>query len=74
MNINKRRHFYIDSDASTNQLFKFLDVVQSDHEDEVDELMNGFDSEFIAPEEIEFTDNPGNVSGLTLEANVHIVN
>ena len=29
--------------------------------------------EFVAPEEIELTDNPGNVSAFTLEANVHIV-
>ena len=35
--------------------------------------MNDFDTEFIAPEEIEFTDNQGNVSALTLEGNVYIV-
>ena len=35
--------------------------------------MNDFDTEFIAPEEIKLTDNQGNVSALTLEANVHIV-
>ena len=35
--------------------------------------MNSFDMEFVAPEEIELTDNPGNVSAFTLEANVHIV-
>ena len=35
--------------------------------------MNNFDTEFIAPEEIKLTDNPGNVSALTLEANVHLV-
>ena len=36
--------------------------------------MNDFDTEFIAPEEIELTDNQGNVSALRLEANLHIVN
>ena len=35
--------------------------------------MNSFDMEFVAPEEIELTDNLGNVSAFTLEANVHIV-
>ena len=35
--------------------------------------MNDFDTEFIAPEEVELTDNPDNVSALTLEANVHVV-
>ena len=50
-----------------------LDAVQSNNEDEIDELMNDFDMEFIAPEDIELTDNQGNVSALTLETNVHIV-
>ena len=47
--------------------------MQSDDEDETDQLMNDFHTEFIAPKEIELTDNPGNVSTLTLEANVHVV-
>ena len=50
-----------------------MDAVQCDNEDEIDHLMNGFDTKFIAPEEIEFTDNPGHVSALTLETNVHVV-
>ena len=73
MNNNRKRHFHIDRHASTDQVFTLLDAVQSDNEDEIDELMNDFDTEFIAPEEIELTDNPGNVSALTLEANVHVV-
>ena len=73
MNNNRKRHFDIDSDASTGQVFTLLDAVQSNNEDEIDELMNDFDTEFIAPEEIKLTDNQGNVSALTLEANVHIV-
>ena len=51
-----------------------LDDAQSDNKDEIDKLMNDFDTEFIAPEEIELTDNQGNVSALRLEANLHIVN
>ena len=43
-------------------MFTLLDAVQSNNEDEIDELMNDFDTEFIAPEEIELTDNQGNVS------------
>ena len=35
-----------------------LDTVQSNHEDETDELMNDSDTEFIVPEEIKLTDNP----------------
>ena len=45
----------------------------SDNEDEIDKLMNNFDAKFIVPEEIELTDNQGNVSTLTLEANFHVL-
>ena len=47
--------------------------MQSDNEDEIDKLMNGFDKEFKTPEEIKLTDNTGNVNVLTLEATVHAV-
>ena len=47
--------------------------MQSDNEDEIDELMNDCDTEFKAPEEVKLTDNPDNASGLTPEANVHVV-
>ena len=50
-----------------------LDAVQSDNEDEIDKLINDFDKEFTAPEEIELTVNQGNMSALTLKANVHVV-
>ena len=73
MNDNWKRYFYIDSNPSTDQVFMLLDAVKSDNEDEFDKLMNDFDTEFIAPEEIELTDNPGNLSALTLEASVHVV-
>ena len=73
MNNNWKIHFDIESDASTDQVFTLLDAVQSDNEDEIDQLMNDFDTKFIAPEEMELTDNPGNVSALILEANVHVV-
>ena len=73
MNNNRKRHFDSDNDASTGQVFTLLSALQSNNEDEIDELMNDFDMEFIAPEEIELTGNQGSVSALTLEANVHIV-
>ena len=47
--------------------------MQSDNKAEIDELMNDFDTEFIAPEEIELIDNLDNVSVLKPEANVHVV-
>ena len=47
--------------------------MQSDNEDEIDELMNDCDTEFIPPEEIELTWNPDNTRDLTLEGNAHLV-
>ena len=73
MNNNRKRHSHIDNEASTHRVFTLLDAVQSDNEDEIDELMNDFDREFIAREEIKLTGNPSNVSALTLEANAHVV-
>ena len=73
MNDYWKGYFHIDNDASTDQVFMLLVAVQSDNEDDIDKLMNDFDTEFIAPEEIELTDNPGNMSALTLEGNVHVV-
>ena len=72
MNNNQKTSFQISSDASTDQVFKLLDALQSDKEDEIDELVNDFDTKCIAPEEIELTDNPGNVSALRLEVNTHV--
>ena len=69
-----KRHFHINSDASTDQVFTLLVAVQSDIEDEIDKLMNDFDTEFIAPEEIELTDFPGKMRALILEANDHVLN
>lgn len=37
------------------QIFGISDTVQSDKEDEIDELMNDSDTEFITLEEIELT-------------------
>ena len=40
MNNNQKRHFHIDSDSSTYQIFMLMNAVRSDNEDEIDELMN----------------------------------
>ena len=73
MKNNQKWHFKIVTDASTDQVSTLLDAVQTDNEDEINELMNDFDTECIAPEEIQLTDNPGNVGALWLEVNIHIV-
>ena len=73
MNNNQKSPFHINSGASTDQVFTLLDAVQSDNEDEIDELMNDFDTECIAPEEIKLIDTPGNVSASRLDVNIHVV-
>ena len=73
MNNNRKRHFHFYSHASKDQVFTLLDAVKSDNEDEIDELINDLDMEFIAPGDMKLTDNSGNVSNLTLEANAHVV-
>ena len=73
MNYNQKRHFHIGIEASTAQVCTLLDAVQSDNKDEIDELMNDFDTEFIAPEEIKLTGNPSNGGSLRLQANANVV-
>ena len=58
MGDSHKRHFHSDCGASTDQVFTSLDTMQIDNEDETDELMNDYDAEFIAPEEIELAGNP----------------
>ena len=58
MNNDRKRHFHIDSDASSDEVFTLLDAVQSDNENENDKLMNDLDTKFIAPKEIGLMGNP----------------
>ena len=62
MNNNQKRFSHIDRGTSTDQVFALRGTVQSDNENEIDKLMNDSDMEFIAPEEIEFTENRDNAS------------
>ena len=52
MNNNRKIYFHIDSGTSLDQIFALLDAVQSDNKDEINELMNDFDMEFIDSEVI----------------------
>ena len=53
MAINSRkRYFHIDENASSEQIYALLDVVGSADKDDIDNLMNDSDTEFIAEEEI----------------------
>ena len=73
MNGNCKKYFHIECGASTEQILKLLDNVQKEKKDEIDELMNDSNMDFLAPEEIEVTGNPYIASVLTPEAIVHIV-
>ena len=61
MNNNPKRYFHIDSGTSTDQILALRDTVQGDNEDEIDELMNDYDTELIASEEIKLNDIPDKV-------------
>ena len=53
MAINSRkRYFHIDENASSEQIYALLDDVGSADKDDIDNLMNDSDTEFIAEEEI----------------------
>ena len=58
------KDIFIDSSVSRDQVITLLGTVQSDNEDEIDELINDFDKEFIASEEMKLT---------KLEANDQVV-
>ena len=73
MNDNWKKYFHIECGASTEQILKLLDNVQKEKKDEIDELINDSNMDFLAPEEIELTGNPYIASVLTPEAIVHIV-
>ena len=48
----RKRYFHIDENASSEQIFALLDDVESADEDDIENLMNDSDAEFIAEEEI----------------------
>ena len=74
---NKRKNYiHIDSATSSDEIFAILDSIHIDGEDEIDELMNDSDTEFIVEEEISSNLNGNdteNTNILTPDANVHVV-
>ena len=44
----RKRYFHIDEKASSAQIYALLDDVDSADEDDIDNLMNDFDAQFIA--------------------------
>ena len=77
MDLNNKRKKYVRIDRNTRseEIFALLDEVNSDQEEDIDNLMNDSDTEFIVNEnldnDIDSDDEP--VSVLIPEANIHIV-
>ena len=69
----RKRYFHIDENASREQIYALLDYVQSADRDDIDNLMNDSDTEFIAEEEIMQAASTQGTSLTTPEANLHIV-
>ena len=59
--------------SNSEQIYALLDDVESAEEDEIDNLMNGPDNEFIAKEEITQGTSTQGTSLTTPEANLHVV-
>ena len=55
MDLNNKRKKYveIDEDAGSDEIFPLLDKVNSDIGDDIDNLMNDLDTEFVLEESLE---------------------
>ena len=77
MDLNNKRKKYVRIDRNTRseEIFALLDEVNSDQEDDIDNLMNDSETEFTVDEkldnEIDSDDEP--LSVLMPEANIHVV-
>ena len=69
----RKRYFHIDEIASSEQIFALLDDAESADEDDIDNLMNDSNTEFIAGEEITQAASTQDTFLTTPEANLHIV-
>lgn len=78
MDVNNQRKKYVRSDQNTGSenIFTLLDGMKSDLEDDIDELMNYSDTEFVFEKENSgkadvSDDQPKNI--LISEANIHVI-
>ena len=47
----RKRYFHFDENASSEQIYALLDDAEGADEDDIDNLINDFDTELIAKEE-----------------------
>ena len=69
----RKRYFHIDENASSEQKYASLDDAESADEDDMHNVMNDFDTEFIAEKEITQAAKTLDASLTTPEANLYIV-
>ena len=69
----RKRYFHTDKNASSEQTYALLDDVETADEDDIDNLMNDSDNEFIAEEEITQAGSTQDTSLTTPEANLQVV-
>ena len=69
----RKRYFHIDENAGSEQIYSLLDDVESDDNNDIDNLMNDSDNEFIAEEEIAQAASTQDTSLTIPKANLHIV-
>ena len=69
----RKKCFSIDGNISSEQIYALSDNVDSDNEDEIDNLINDSDTEFIADGKILPANNTLGTSLITSEANIHVV-
>ena len=58
----RKRYFYIDENTSSEQIYAFLDDVDNDDKDEIDNLMNDSVTKFKAEEKIALAASTQNTS------------
>ena len=68
-----KRYFDIDGNVSSKQIYALLDDVESVDEDDIDNLMNDSDAEFIAEEEFTQAASTQDTSLTTPEANLCVI-
>ena len=69
----RKRYFHFDENASSEQIYALLDNVETTDEDDIDNLMNYSDTEFIAEEQITQAASTQDTSMTTPEANLPVV-
>ena len=69
----RKRYFRIDENASSEQMHALLDAVEIVDKDNINNLINDSDTEFIAEKEITQAASTQGTSVTTPEANLHVV-